>query len=430
MTPDSTPRHPADRRRDGRRPSDPRDPGAEPGPRAWPTWVAGLGADHPAAHSRSPPTGSDATTPAAPVDERDAARTAGATAASRRPTRRRHPARRRPQATYPPSGPRAGLALFVARPRPARPLRRRGVLSPSSPTCPCRGTTSGRGRRRRRRRRRARRGDRPAQPPRPGLRPAVVRRAPPRAGRPGRSRRPSTEGSGLEAAPSARRTSTRPRRARRGGSAAGSGPCAAGAPRGSPRDRGGEAAHPVLGHHVDEAHGVDDLAGLLGHLADDRGVRATRPGRGRPPAGSSGPVRRSRCQLGEQQPLLGGDDGVGRDPLVRRPAPSARRQPRPGARPVRGGSDRLGPAARRTARSTGRRSTPSTDDDRTAGPAPGAPAVDRVLAVASEHGTRRPRRRRPPDDGDHARAHPGPAGTRPRRGGHPRPVLRRRGGEG
>ena len=111
------------------------------------------------------------------------------------------------------------------------------------------------------------------------------------------------------------------------------------------------AAHPVLRHDVDEAHGVDVLAGLLGHLAHDRGVGRLALVDAAPRQVPAARCPGARCQLGEQQLLLGHHDGIRRHPLVRhQPRPLDEGQPRAlGSVRVRVGRTADPPARRHTA---------------------------------------------------------------------------------
>ena len=174
------------------------------------------------------------------------------------------------------------------------------------------------------------------------------------------------------------------------------------------------APHPVLGHDVDEPHRVDDLAGLLGHLADDAPRSAPRPGRARPRAGSTGPAPRcggaswvssSRSSATTTAYAATRWWGTSRRPLgLGEPGPSG---------PDAGGSAPVsaGCTAYRRVRSP---STPSTPDDR-ARPASRGQARRRVLPVPEREARDDPALVAA-DDGDHRDGHPRPAVLGERRG--------------
>ena len=126
----------------------------------------------------------------------------------------------------------------------------------------------------------------------------------------------------VQAAPTARRTSTRPRRARRGGSVAGSGPCAAAAPRGSPPARAASGP-PSAGSSRRPGAPRRPPVRSPRPPRGRRASVATRPGRARHRAGSTGPGPRCGSRAGS---------------AAAAPRRRRRRTPRPagaGRRPVR-----------------------------------------------------------------------------------------------
>ena len=128
-------------------------------------------------------------------------------------------------------------------------------------------------------------------------------------------------------------------------------------------------------------------------------------------------------ELGEEQPVLGDDDGVRGHALVRDDRARSRRVS-PGPRApsdMPGRAGRAGSTAYRRVRSP---STPSAATACRPSPGPASRRPGRRRAQAKRDDDAAPRT---PDDGDHRRAPP-PGGTRRRWRRRPRPVLRR-GGE-